>query len=44
MNKPSGVRSPEDRILRVQPAMRFAPAESPANTIRLPGHRLHEKF
>lgn len=36
MNNPSGLRRPMDKIFTVHPAMRFAPAESPANTIFLP--------
>lgn len=35
-NMPSGLRSPVVNIFSVHAATKFAPAESPANTIRLP--------
>lgn len=38
MNKPSGERIFDSSILSIQPANRFAPAESPANTILLPSN------
>lgn len=36
IKRPSGTLKSEFNIFNVQPAMRFAPAESPAKTILLP--------